>query len=202
MKTKNNNIEYLKNVKELLIIIDMVNGFVKAGDLAAPNILKIVPRQIEILNDAINNDETGVVFIRDSHKKNAVEFNTYGIHCLEGTSETEVIDELKDFEKYSLEYLKNSTNLIFAPNIQSDLLKFENLERVKLMGCLAEVCVENGAISLRTYFDQINKNVEVCVYEDAIDTFDAFGHERNEVINNALNKMEANGIKILRKEMK
>ena len=69
------------------------------------------------------------------------------------------------------------------------------------MGCLAEICVENGAISLRTFFDQFNKNVEVCVYEDAIDTYNAPGHDREEVIKDALNKMEANGIKILRKKM-
>lgn len=194
-------IEYLKKAKELLINIDMVNGFVKEGTLAAPSIMRVVPRQIELLEEALNNDEKAIMFIRDSHKEDAIEFKTYPKHCVENTKETEVIDELKKYEKYSLEYLKNSTNLIFAPNIQKDLLEFENLETIKIMGCLAEICVENGAISLRTFFDQFNKNVEVCVYEDAIDTYDAPGHNREEVIKTALNKMEANGIKILRKKM-
>ena len=89
---------------------------------------------------------------------------------------------------------------MFAPGMQEDLLKAINLERIKLMGCLSEVCVKNGAISLRTFLDQYNKNVEVCVYEDAIDTFNAPGHDADLVNKNALEDMKANGIKILRKE--
>ena len=67
------------------------------------------------------------------------------------------------------------------------------------MGCLSEVCVENGAIGLRTFFDQINKDVEVCVHADAIDTFNAPGHDADMVTRDALARMQANGIKILGK---
>ena len=199
MRTINNEIERLKEVRELLITIDMVNGFVKEGNLAAPSIMRVVPRQIELLNAALDNKDTGLVFIRDSHPINAVEFKTYGTHCLESTKETEVIDELKGYEPYALEYLKNSTNLMYAPKFIDDLIKFNNLERIRLMGCLSEVCVENGAIGLRTFFDQINKDVEVCVHSDAIDTFDAPGHDADIVTKEALNRMEANGIKVLGK---
>lgn len=199
MKTINNDIENLRRAKELLITIDMVNGFVKEGRLAAPSIMRVVPRQIELLENALKSNNTGMLFIRDSHQVDAVEFKTFGVHCLEGTKETEVIDELKRFEPHSLEYLKNSTNLMYALGMQQDLIRFYNLERIRLMGCLSEVCVENGAIGLRTFFDQINKDVEVCVHADAIDTFNAPGHNANEVTEAALNRMKANGIKILGK---
>ena len=199
MKTINNDIERLTRAKELLITIDMVNGFVKEGNLAASSIMRVVPRQIELLNEALDNRDTGLVFIRDSHPIDAVEFKTYGVHCLEGTKETEVIDELKEYEKYSIEYLKNSTNLMYALGLQQDLIRFYNLERIRLMGCLSEVCVENGAIGLRTFFDQINRDIEVCVHADAIDTFNAPGHDADLVTNDALNRMQANGIKVLGK---
>ena len=197
MKTINNDIERLRKVKELLITIDMVNGIVKEGSLAAPSIMRVVPRQKELLDEAMNDKDTGMVFIRDSHPIDAVEFKTFGVHCLEGTKETEVIDELKLYESYALEYLKNSTNLIFALGMQQDLLNFYNLERIRLMGCLSEVCVENGAIGLKTFFDQVNRDVEVCVHADAIDTFNASGHEADMVTKNALERMKANGIKIM-----
>ena len=199
MKTINNDIEKLTRARELLITIDMVNGFVKEGALAAPSIMKIVPRQLELLEDAINNNDTGLIFIRDSHPVDAVEFKTYGVHCIEGSKETELINELKEFEPYALEYLKNSTNLIFALGLQQDLIRFYNLERIRLMGCLSEVCVENGAIGLRTFFDQINRDVEVCVHADAIDTFNAPGHDADIVNEDAIKRMQANGIKILGK---
>ena len=199
MRTINNDIEKLMRARELLIAIDMVNGFVKEGALAAPSIMRVVPRQVELLEDAMDDKNTGMVFIRDSHPVDAVEFKTYGVHCIEGTKETEVIDELKEFEKHAITYFKNSTNLIFALGLQQDLIRFYNLERIRLMGCLSEVCVENGAIGLRTFFDQINKDVEVCVHADAIDTFNAPGHDADMVTRDALARMQANGIKILGK---
>lgn len=199
MKARDNEIKYLKDVKELLITIDMVNGFVKEGVLAAPSIQRIIPRQIELLDEGLENNDTGLVFIRDAHLPNAVEFNTYPSHCLIGSKESELIDELKKYEKYSVEYLKNSTNLIFAPNLQNDLLKLQKLERIRLMGCLSEVCVLNGAIGLRTFFDQMNKNVSVMVHADAIDTYDAVYHPADAITEQSLESMEANGIKILSK---
>ena len=42
----------LKLYRGMLIIVDMVNGFVKTGDLADPKIGKIVPRQIELIKEA------------------------------------------------------------------------------------------------------------------------------------------------------
>ena len=199
MKTRNNEIEYLKNIKELLINIDMVNGFVKEGTLAAPNIQEIVPRQIELLDEALRSSDQGIAFVCDAHTIVSTEFKTYPKHCVIGSRECEIIDELKNYEPYALKYLKNSTNLIFAPHLQEDLLKLDKLERVRLMGCLSEVCVLNGAIGLKTFFDQYNKNIDVLVHEDAIDTFHAPNHHAEIVTAKAINDMQSNGIKILRK---
>ena len=199
MKTKNNEIEYLKNVKELLITIDMVNGFIKEGTLAAPNIKRIIPKQVERIKEALASMDKGIVFIKDAHTEKSTEFKTYPKHCIKGSSESELVDELKVFEKDALVYLKNSTNLIFAPNMQSDLLKLDNIQNVKLMGCLSEVCVLNGAIGLRTFFDEHNKDVDVSVYADSIDTFDTNDHPADIITEKALNDMQSNGIKILRK---
>ena len=199
MKTLNNNIEYLKNVKELLITIDMVNGFVKEGKLAASSIQRILPRIIELNKEALEKRDTGIVFVRDSHKPSSVELLRYPEHCLENTAESMLHESLRPFEKDALTYLKNSTNLVYV--MQKDLLKLPKLERVRLTGCLSEVCVMDGAIGLRTFFDEVNMPVEVCVHSDAIDTFDAIGHRANEVTENALNLMEQKGIKILRKTM-
>ena len=104
---------------------------------------------------------------------------------------------MKKYEPYALEYLKNSTNLIFAPNIQKDIQSLENLERIRIMGCLSEICVQNGAISLKTFLDQLNKNIEVCVHKDAIDTFDAPNHNADKITENAIKEMQKNGIKII-----
>lgn len=198
MKTTNNRIEKLKEAKRLIIVVDMVKGFVEDGKLAAPSINRVVDKQIEILDEALKSEDTGIAFIRDCHTKDSVELKRYLEHCIKGTKEPEVIDKLKPFERFSLEYFKNSTNFMYAPGMQSDLLSFEKLKRVELIGCLSEVCVLNGAVGIRTFFDEYNKDIDVCVYEDTIDTFDAPGHNADEVTKNAIDHMKANGIKILR----
>ena len=191
--------EYLKHLKEVLITIDMVNGFVKEGNLASPSIMRIVPIQIKLLEEARRKKDTGLIFIRDSHPIDAEEFKVYGPHCIENTQETEIIDELKPFEKCGITYFKNSTNFMFAPNFQRDILEAENLEKIDLMGCLSEVCVKNGAISLKTFLDQFNKKVEVGVFEDAIDTYSCEGHEADKITKRALEEMSSNGIKVYKK---
>ncbi len=191
-----------KRIKDLAINIDMINGFVKEGTLAAPSIMRVVKRQQEILDEYKNNEEKGIIFIRDEHTKDAVEFKTFLEHCLKGSTESELIDELKEYYKDAYDFPKNSTNFIFAPGFQEQINKFENLETVTLMGCLSEVCVKNGGITLRNYFDQNNKDIDIYVAADAIDTYDAPGHNADEVTEQALNDMEANGIKVLGRRVK
>ena len=45
----------LKVYKGMLIVVDMVNGFVKEGVLHDENIADIIPRQIELIREAKTN---------------------------------------------------------------------------------------------------------------------------------------------------
>lgn len=186
----------LKEIKNMLVVIDMVKGFVDEGTLAAPSIKRVIPRQLELLEE-YKNDENGLnVFVRDTHDEDSIEFITFPPHCLRGTAETEVTDDLKAYVDGAADFEKNSTNFMLAPGVMEFFNKLDNLEKVAFVGCLSEVCVKNAAITARNYFDQTNRDVEVGVYEDAIDTFDAPGHEANEVTTQALKDMAANGVKI------
>lgn len=186
----------LKEVKNMLVVIDMVKGFVDEGTLAAPSIKRVIPRQLELLEE-YKNDENGLnVFVRDTHDEDSIEFKTFPPHCLRGTAETEVTDDLKAYVDGAADFEKNSTNFMLAPGVIEFFNKLDNLEKVAFVGCLSEVCVKNAAITARNYFDQTNRDVEVGVYEDAIDTFDAPGHEADEVTAQALKDMAANGVKI------
>ena len=202
MKVSNNEIkkEDLERIRELLINIDMVNGFIKFGSLSAPSIRRVVERQIELLKENENKDDAINIFVRDEHSLDSTEFNTYPSHCVKGTKEELVLDDFNDLLKNSYDIAKNNTNFMFAPKTIKLFESLPNLNRISIMGCLSEVCVKNGAIGARCYFDQENRNVEVGVYEDAIDTFDAPGHNSDEITQLALKDMESNGVKIYRKK--
>ena len=189
-------IKNLKEIKNMLVVIDMVTGFVDEGTLAAPSIKRVIPRQVELLEE-YGNDQNGLnVFVRDTHDEDSVEFKTFGKHCVRGTAETEVTDELKAYTEDALDFEKNSTNFMLAPGVIQFLEGLTNLEKIAFVGCLSEVCVKNAAITARNYFDEVNRNVEVGVYEDAIDTFNAANHDADKVTLNALNDMRANGVKV------
>ena len=178
--------------EELVIVVDMVNGFCKEGALASPSVMRVVPRQIEILEEYSNKENGQIIFIRDCHTKDSVEFKTFGEHCLEGTEEVEVIDELQRF--INCEYLKNSTNFMFAPDFMNDIDKLKNLKKVLLMGVLSDRCDKDGGIGLKTYFNQNNRDIEVAVLEDCCDTYSAPGHEADIVNEESFKDMENAGI--------
>ena len=85
-------------MKNLLVVIDMVNGFVNFGALADKNIGKVTPTIINMMNDAKKNGLKILAF-KDCHNKDDEEFAIYPPHCLKGTPESELIPELKEREK-------------------------------------------------------------------------------------------------------
>ncbi|HPR91840.1 MAG TPA: isochorismatase family protein, partial [Candidatus Dojkabacteria bacterium] len=78
---KNNE---LSQNKKLLIVVDMINGFVTEGALADPEIAKIVPEITRIIDQTI--EEGGhVAFVKDTHHEKSKEFESFPTHCIKGT---------------------------------------------------------------------------------------------------------------------
>ncbi|MCI8460851.1 MAG: cysteine hydrolase [Bacilli bacterium] len=168
------NIKNLNMYKGMLIIVDMVNGFVKEGALADQKIAKKVPRQIELIKEAKTRGDL-IVFIKDTHEEDSVEHKRFGgaKHCVRGTGEELVIDELKAYEynddTVSIE--KNSTSYMEAPEFRKLIGEATDIETVDVVGCCTDICDFNGTMALANYFDQWNRDVEIRVHEDAIATF-------------------------------
>ena len=184
-----------EELQELLIIVDMINGFIKEGNMADETINHITPKIIELIKKTIEKNE-GVAFIRDSHEKNSTEFKKFPEHCLANTSESELIEELKQYEQYGETYKKNSTSTMFAKNFMKDLEEMKKLEKVMITGCCTDICIMNLAIPLVNYFDELNRNIEVEVIEDAVETYDAPYHNRKEYNEISLKLMKQAGVKI------
>lgn len=195
MKIKN-----LKMYKGMLIIVDMVNGFVKEGALADPNIGKIVSCQIELIKEAKAKGDL-IVFIKDTHEEDSVEHKRFGgaKHCVRETGEELVIDELKEYEynKDTISIEKNSTSYMESPEFRELIKEATNIEKVDVVGCCTDICVVNGTLGLANYFDQWNRDVEIRVHEDAIATFaeDA----RQNYVDAAKLLMSQQGIRLVKK---
>ena len=182
-----------EELTKLLVVVDMVNGFIKEGKMSDKDINHITPR-IKSSVESFLSDEEGVAFIKDTHEVNSTEFKKYPPHCLKGTSESELISGLSTYEQKSLSYEKNSTSTIFAKNFMRDIERMESLKEVIITGCCTDICVMNLAIPLVNYFDEENRDVRVLVPQNAVETFNSDIHNRDEYNSMALKLMKNQGI--------
>ena len=192
------NVKNLKMYEGCLIVVDMVNGFVREGVLHDPNIAKIIPRQIELIKEAKNAGKL-IVFIKDTHEENAVEFERFGNtkHCVKGNFEADVVDELKEYEKDGIAIPKNSTCFMEAPVFRFLMDVQKEIKEFDIVGCCTDICVVNGAIALANYLDQNNRKHVIRVHEDAIATYAE--DNRKEYVDAAKLLMKQQGIQLVKK---
>lgn len=172
-------------MKELLFVVDMVNGFVKEGSMHDKKIMNIV--------DSIKEEcecHEHRIFIADTHESDAIEFNSFPSHCVKDTSESEIIDELKPYVTTLIE--KNSTNTFHV--LDKEILN--EYDSFMLVGCCTDICVMQFALSLKTYLNQMNMAKQVVVKESGVATYDAPYHLAKEYHTMAINMMAQSGIVI------
>lgn len=188
----------LNEIRELLIVVDMVNGFIREGALADCGLTQIVPEIVKMVVEYQKRGQ-GILFVKDEHTDRSAEFKNFPVHCLKGASECELIEELKKYEEDNMSIVKNSTSAIFAHGFLKLIDLMPNLKRVVGCGVEAYICVLNLFIPLKNYFDQNNRYVDVFVVEDAIDTFNTPCHPRDVYLNASKLLMRQSGIKLVKK---
>lgn len=193
-------IKSLKMYKGCLIVVDMVNGFVTEGVLHDENIGRIIPRQIELIKEAKDAGKL-IIFIKDTHQEDSVEFVRFGNtqHCVEGTSEAELVDALKSFEgeEDTISIHKNSTSFMESPEFRLLMASQTELEEFDIVGCCTDICVVNGSIALANYLDEWNRSHTIRVHEDAIATYAE--NDRSEYVEASKILMKQQGIELVRK---
>ena len=71
----------LEEIRELLVVVDMVNGFVREGVMSDKYIERIIPGHLELFKD-FQEPGKQIAFIKDTHKEGCNEFNRYPVHWL------------------------------------------------------------------------------------------------------------------------
>lgn len=193
-------IKNLEVYKGMLIVVDMVNGFVREGALHDEKIEDVIPRQLELIKEAKARGDL-VVFVKDTHDEDAVEFKRFGgtKHCVRNTSEAQLIDEFLplEAEDNTISIEKNSTSYMEAEKFRSLIGSLSELERVDVIGCCTDICDFNGTMGLANYFDQNNKDVNINIHLDAVATYAE--DKRKNYVDAACLLMEQQGIQLVKK---
>lgn len=194
-------VKNLRVYKKCLIVVDMVNGFVREGVLHDKKIARIIPRQIELIEEYLKEGNL-VILVKDTHYKNATEFKRFGNteHCIKGTSEAELVDELKKYETMDnvISIEKNSTSYMEAPQFRKLINNLSSIKEIDVIGCCTDICDFNGTMALANYCDEWNKNVEIRVHQDAVATYAE--DERKKYVDAAYLLMEQQGIQLVKKK--
>lgn len=180
--------------KPIIFVVDMVNGFVKEGALHDEKIGDIC----EPIIDIIRENEHRVIFIKDSHPEKTREFISYPAHCISGTSESEVIEELQPYVYEEMS--KNSTNTFTCPDFQEFLeTRIFDYQDIVITGCCSDICILQFALCLNSWLNEHNEEEKrIIIPIDCVDTFHIDGiHDA--IMNNefSIANMASNGIKVV-----
>ena len=196
------NLDELKPENTLVISVDLNNGFVKEGAMSSPLVKELIEPTVKAFK-RFKEHGLKIIAYTDSHTKDSIEFETYPEHCLQDSSESEIVSEILEY--VDLTITKESTNGFLAANplIQKDMnypdisqADLDKIDKVVVTGDCTDICVYQYAVTLKTYLNQINRKCDVIIILDLVETYDAPYH--NADINNVVfvNSMIANGIKV------
>jgi nicotinamidase/pyrazinamidase len=158
--------------RRAIIVIDMLVGFCRRGNLYSPRYDSIVPR----LRDHLVAAEAGdvpVIFLVDTHTPDDPEFATFPPHCVEGSGEDEVIPELAGFARRGTVVRKHTFSGFRGTQLDAVLERLAP-EVIEVAGVCTDICV------LHTVYDLKVRGYDVLVHEGLVETFDAPGHDAEE----------------------
>lgn len=152
--------------KEVIIIVDMLKGFLEkeyplycGGDARV-----IIPNVVSLLKE---KKEAEIIYVCDSHEEDDKEFRMFPKHCVKGTVESEIIDELKPFKGKIMHKTRYSG---FYNTALEDVLKKLNPDKVTVVGVCTDICVMHTAADLR------NRDYNVEIPVDCVASFNEDNH--------------------------
>ncbi|MBW2476889.1 MAG: cysteine hydrolase [Deltaproteobacteria bacterium] len=153
-------------MKDALVIIDMLNDFVRPGaPLEVPKNREIVPniqRRIEVARSR----QTPVIYVCDAHQPDDPEFSRMGWppHGVRGTHGARVITELQPGETDPI--IEKETYSAFVHTGLDGVLQALNVDRLILTGCVTNICI------VFTAYEAVIRGYEVVVPVDCIAEID------------------------------
>lgn len=178
----------------VLVIIDMINGFTREGALSSPRVEALIPAIAELSAECGKFGMKKLAFA-DSHTGKSPEFGAYPPHCMTGTSESEMVEELKAIGGYLL-IPKNSTNGFLEKDFQDWLKQNRGIRNFIITGDCTDICIQQFAVTLKTWFNMQDENSRIIVPVNAVDTFDLGLHDAELLNAVALFSMAGNGVEL------
>lgn len=158
-------------MKRALIVVDMLVGFLEEGRplYCGEDARAIIPFVTDKVAEFVTSGEP-VIFVKDSHAPDDAEFETFPPHCVVGTDETELIEELRPYENKATVVPKARYSAFYNTNL-ADLLAQLKPDLVEIVGVCTNICVLYTVEELR------NRDYKAVVHRDGVASFDKNAHQ-------------------------
>lgn len=166
-----------------LLVIDTQEGFTRKGNLASESCTAVIPGIRKVVEEELAAG-TPVIFTKDSHRQGDPEFEMFPPHCLVGTEEHELVEELREFEPQAAAVVQKTRYSAFHDTRLEEILRELGPNEVHVVGLCTDICV------LHTTADLRNRDYPVVVHSDGVETFDGPGHDHEDVNRWALAHIE------------
>jgi len=163
---------------DVIIVVDVLNGFCKAGNLASPRCRAAIPRIKDVVEERRKSGDL-LIFLADTHDSQDREFEVFPVHCVRGTEEAEVVEELQPYLLEGQLIRKRRYSGFFETDLEA-VLSAASPQTVTVVGVCTDICVMHTVADLR------NRDYRVVVPAAAVETFDSAGHPADEVQRYAL----------------
>jgi len=158
----------------VLIVTDIQNGFTRQGNLASDRMTALIPTIVRMVEEE-RAAGTPIIFTKDTHVENDREFEVFPPHCIEGTEEHDLVEELQPFEKDAEAVIEKHRYSAFFQTELDKVLERLAPDEVHVTGVCTDICVMHTTADLR------NHDYQVVIRKEGVETFDAPGHDADEI---------------------
>jgi nicotinamidase/pyrazinamidase len=158
---------------KVILVVDMLVGFCCEGSLASARLDSITGRlRAHLEREAAAGAH--LVFLADTHAPDDPEFAMFPAHCVEGSGEDEIVPELAPLAAAGT-VVRKHTFSGFRGTQLDEVLEHLAPDVVEVVGVCTDICV------LHTVYDLRVRGYEVVVRSDMVETYDAPGHDADEM---------------------
>lgn len=156
-----------------VLVVDLIKGFCVEGPLSSPTVGKLVKPTAEFLRRAHELGITAFFFPCDAHPADSPEFSAFPPHCIEGTAESELVEEVRalEFSHLFRRFDKGSVCSLTGTNLLEELKK-GGFTTLVCCGDCTDLCLYQMASGLRFYANHYKLPWRVVVPQNLVATYD------------------------------
>jgi nicotinamidase-related amidase len=155
--------------------VDVTCGFCSAGPLYSERVSRIVGPISELFVRAYSLGVRHFILPQDTHSESAVEFESFPVHCVDGSGESETVPELRNLpfsERFRI-IKKDSISSAIETELDGWLSDHPDVRTFLVVGDCTDLCVHQLAMHLRLRANALNmRDVRVVVPINCVETFD------------------------------